>query len=142
MTTVPEGGGTATADRLDPPTQSGDELSRIVVRDAEGIAWDGSKETRSVTRKGQKYRLTGRCLPLTAGGTLVVEVLGPGSGGAVEGSPSQPVPGPPVAALTVPCDGTETSLELDRLPASSGELMVAEATSQVSVGWVVLSRVT
>ena len=142
MTTLPDGGGTVTADRLDPPKQAKGELSRIVVRNADGIFWDGSKETRSLTRKGQKYRLSGRCLPTTTGGRLVVEVLGPGGGGAVEGEPSQPVPGPPVAAVTVPCDGNEVTLDLDRLPVSSGELTVAETTSQVSVGWVVLSQVT
>jgi hypothetical protein len=142
MTTLPEGGGTVTADRLDPPKRAKGELSRIVVRNADGIFWDGSKETRSLTRKGQKYRLSGRCLPTTTGGRLVVEVLGPGGGGAVEGEPSQPVPGPPVAAVTVPCDGNEVTLDLDRLPVSSGELTVAETTSQVSVGWVVLSQVT
>lgn len=142
MTSVPDGGATLTDDRLRPPEATEDELSRIVVRNAEGLFWDGSKETRSVTRKGQKYRLTGACLPLTTGGTLVVEVLGPGPGGAVEGEPSQPLPGPPVAALTVPCDGTEASLDLDRLPASSGVLEVAGPTRQVSQGWVVLSRAT
>ena len=141
MTPVPDGGGTATADRLEPPKRTEAELSRIVVHSADGLFWNGSKETRSLARQGQRHRLTGRCLPLTVGGTLVVEVLGPGPGGAVEGEPSRPAPGPPVAAITVPCDGTEVSLDLVGLAPSSGELMVAEATSQVAQGWVVLSHV-
>ncbi|WP_147062501.1 hypothetical protein [Terrabacter aerolatus] len=139
MTPVPDGGGTSEV--LRPPEVTKDELSRIVVRNAEGLFWDGSKDTRSVTRAGQRHRLTGRCLSLTAGGALVVEVLGPGTAGAVEGAPSQPAPGEPVASFTVPCDGTEASLDLPALTPSSGELTVAEATSQVAQGWVVLSRV-
>jgi len=47
----------------------------------------------------------------------------------------------PVATFTVPCDGTQASLDLEGLAPSSGELIVAESTSQVAQGWVVLSRV-
>jgi hypothetical protein len=141
MTTVPEGGAAVTADRLGLPPRSEDEVSRMQVRDAEGLFWNGSQETGQLTRKGQRYRIAGRCLPATTGGRLVVDVLGPPEGGAVDGAPSEPMSGDPVATITVPCDGTEASLVLDTLPASSGALMVAEATRQVSVGWVVLTRI-
>ena len=49
--------------------------------------------------------------------------------------------GAAVATFSGPCAGTEASLVLETLPESSGALMVAETTRQVSVGWVVLTRI-
>lgn len=141
MTTLPEGGGTVTVDRLEPPVSSPADVTRLLVDHAEGIFWSGSAEpgTAFPPRVGQRYQLTGRCLPATTGGTLVVDVLGPGKGGAA-GAPSQPMSGARVATITVPCDGTESRLDLRNLPSGSGELMVTEATTQVATGWVVLTR--
>lgn len=143
MTTVGDGGGaTVAVPRLAPPEHTDREVSRLIVRDAEGVFWDGTSEFGSSTTQGHAYRVTGVCLEATAGGTLVVDVLGPRSPGAKGGAPSQPMSGKTVATLTVPCDGRKVSLDLARLPASSGELMPTEATRQVSVGWVVLSRIS
>lgn len=141
FTTIPDGGGTVTVDRLEPPAQSPADVTRLLVSNADGLFWSGTSEPgrASPARAGQRYRLTGRCLPATTGGTLVVDVLGPGEGGSA-GAPSRPMSGPRVATLTVPCDGTEVRLDLRSLPAGSGELMVTEATSQVATGWVVLTR--
>ena len=140
FTTIPDGGGTVTVDRLEPPAQSPADVTRLLVSSADGLFWSGTSEPgrASPARAGQRYRLTGRCLPATTGGTLVVDVLGPGQGGSA-GAPSRPMSGPRVATLTVPCDGTEVRLDLRSLPAGSGELMVTEATSQVAMGWVVLA---
>jgi len=141
MTTIPEGGVTVTVDRLEPPVPSPADVSRLLVDNAEGLFWSGTTEPGKAApaRAGKRYLLKGRCLPATTGGTLVVDVLGPGEGGAA-GAPSQPMSGPRVATITVPCDGTEVRLDLRGLPAGSGELTVAEATSQVAIGWVVLTR--
>jgi hypothetical protein len=143
MTTVPEGGGTVTVDRLEPPVQSPADVSRLLVSNADGIFWSGTAEPGRAwpVRAGKRYLLKGRCLPATTSGTLVVDVLGPGEGGAA-GAPSQPKSGPRVATITVPCDGTEARLDLRALPAGSGEFMVAEPTSQVATGWVVLTRMS
>ena len=135
-----DGEATVTVPRLAPPERSDREVSRIVVRDADGVFWDGTSEFGASTTKGHAYRVTGVCLAATAGGALVVDVLGPRTGGAKGGAPSQPMSGNKVATFTVPCDGRQVSLDLHRLPAGSGELMTTEATRQVSVGWVVLSR--
>jgi hypothetical protein len=140
VTAIPEGGGTVTADRLELPPPSEGEVSRLQVRDADGVFWNGSQDTGQLTKKGHRYRIFGRCLPATKGGRLVVDVLGPPEGGAVQGAPSVPMSGVAVATFSVPCDGTEASLVLEALPESSGALMVAETTRQVSVGWVVLTR--
>jgi len=139
FTSIPQA---ETVDRLEPPVQSASDVARLLVRDADGIFWSGSGEPgrAAPVRAGQAYRLTGRCLPATAGGTLVVDVLGPPDKGAVDGAPSVAVPGDAVATITVPCDGTETRQDLRELPAGSGPLSVAERTSQVATGWVVLSR--
>ena len=139
FTSIPQA---ETVDRLEPPVQSASDVARLLVRDADGIFWSGSGEPgrAAPVRAGQAYRLTGRCLPATAGGTLVVDVLGPPGKGAVDGAPSVAVPGDAVASITVPCDGTETRQDLRELPAGSGPLSVAERTSQVATGWVVLSR--
>jgi hypothetical protein len=139
FTSIPQA---RTVDRLEPPVESASDVARLLVRDADGIFWNGSGEPgrAAPVRAGQAYRLTGRCLPATAGGTLVVDVLGPPAEGAVEGAPSVAVPGDAVATITVPCDGTETRQDLRDLPAGSGPLSVAERTSQVATGWVVLTR--
>jgi hypothetical protein len=117
-------------------------VARLLVNDADGLFWSGSKEPGAAApvRAGKRYALLGRCLPATAGGTLVVDVLGPGEGAAA-GAPSQPMSGRRVATITVPCDGTEVRLDLRKVPAGSGELMVSEATRQVATGWVLLTRV-
>ena len=139
FTTIADAG---TANRLVPPERSTSDVARLLVNDADGLFWRGSAEPGSSApvRAGQQYRLTGRCLPATAGGTLVVDVLGPGVPRS-DGRTPQPMSGLTVATITVPCDGTEARLDLPDLPVGSGELMVAEATRQVATGWVLLARV-
>ena len=142
MTSIPERGGeTVTVrDVLRRPEPTKGDVSHIEVRDADGLFWDGGLETVDLTRRGRSYRLFGRCLPATTGGTLVVDVLGPGQGAA--GIPSTPeVSGPTVATLSIPCDGREASVDLSDLPASSGPLAVNGDTRQVEQGWAVLTRI-
>lgn len=146
MTTIPDSltppEATVTVDRLELPAPGPSDVGRLDIRDADGLFWTGSSEPgpAAPVRAGKRYVLRGRCLPATAGGTLVVDLLGPGRGGAA-GAPSQPMSGPVVATITVPCDGTEVRLDLGRVPAGSGDLMVSEATTQVATGWVLLTRV-
>lgn len=150
MTSVLESGGhtvTVRADLRRPEPAKGD-VSRIDVRNADGLFWSGGLDTIDLTRAGRTYRLFGRCLPATTGGTLVVDVLGPeeGAGARPSTGTSGPgvsgpgVSGPAVATITLPCDGKEVSRTLTALPASSGPLSVNEATRQVEQGWVVLTR--
>lgn len=142
MTTIPDGrGSTVTADDLQRAPQPAGRVSHIEVRNADGLFWDGGLETVDFTRKGRSYRLFGRCLPATTGGTLVVDVLGPAEG-AAGSRPTADMSGPVVATLTIPCDGSEASVDLTGLPASSGPLSVSEDTRQVEHGWVVLTRTT
>ncbi|GAA2486858.1 hypothetical protein [Terrabacter carboxydivorans] len=141
MTSVPDGT-TVRLTELEMPPSSAAEVARLLVRDADGLFWSGSKEPGRPfpARAGGRYRLTGRCLPATAPGLLVVDLLGPDEPGAVDGAPSQPQTGKRVATVRIPCDGNATHLDLEAVPDGSGALSVAEATSQVATGWVVLTR--
>lgn len=140
MTSVPDRA--TTSAELDMPPSSAAEVTRILVRDADGLFWSGSKEPGRAfpARADGQYRLTGRCLPSTARGVLVVDLLGPDEPGAVDGAPSQPETGKRVATVRIPCDGNATHLDLKAVPEGSGALSVAEDTSQVATGWVVLTR--
>lgn len=145
MTSIPDGSTDAATVRLtelEMPPSSAAEVARLLVRDADGLFWSGSKEPGRAfpARAGGRYRLTGRCLPATASGVLVVDLLGPDEPGAVDGAPSQPESGKRVATVRIPCDGNVTHLDLEKVPEGSGGLSVAEATSQVADGWVVLTR--
>ena len=66
FTTIPEGGGTVTVDRLEPPAQSPADVTRLLVSNADGLFWSGTSEPgrASPARAGQRYRLTGgACRP-------------------------------------------------------------------------------
>lgn len=130
-----------TVPRLDLPAADDSDVTRLTVDMIDDTSGGSSTESgpAAPVRAGRPYLLTGRCLPRAAGGTLVVDVLGPGSGGAV-GAPSQPEFGRAIASVTVLCDGTEARVPLPDLPAGSGELMVSGASRQVATGWAVLAR--
>lgn len=141
FTTIPDRS-TVTVDRLEPPAPTDDEVARLEVDDADGDRYSGTSSVTGTTsaRADARYRLLGRCLPDEVGARLVISVLGPPRPGATAGAPSNPLAGKRIATFTVPCDGSESRLDLPRLPARSGELTVSPATRAVSVGWVVLTR--
>jgi hypothetical protein len=131
--------------RLDPPGRQVGEVSRLTVRAGEAGSFTGQSLPTGVTKGDVRYRVTGRCLTGEDGedgnaGVLVVEVMGPARGG-VDGAPSEPAPGAPVASARFACGAPVTSVDLPPLPAGSSELMPSRGTESVAVGWVVLSRV-
>jgi hypothetical protein len=130
--------------RLDPPGYQAGEVSRLTVRAGEAGSFTGRSLPTGVTTVDARYRVTGRCLADGSGesgaGVLVVEIMGPARGG-VDGAPSEPAPGAPVASARFPCGAAATSVDLPPLPAGSSELMPSQGTEVVAVGWVVLSLV-